>query len=57
VGIAAALSDLGVEVLTGEIPKAMCFSTLVLMPKADRQWSPGNWLLEVAWKVMSGIVQ
>jgi hypothetical protein len=41
---------------TGEIPKAMCFSTLVLIPKADGSlWGIG--LLEVAWEVVSGIVQ
>ena len=41
---------------TGEIPKAMCFSTLVLIPKADGSLQ-GIGLLEVAWKVVSGIVQ
>jgi Reverse transcriptase (RNA-dependent DNA polymerase) len=41
---------------TGEVPTAMAFSTLVLIPKTDGSLR-GIGLLEVAWKVVSCIIQ
>jgi hypothetical protein len=39
-----------------EVPKATCFSTLVLIPKASRG-VPGIGLLESVWKVISMIIK
>ncbi len=41
----------------GEIPRRMCWSHIVLIPKANSTEFRGIGLVETLWKVVSGIIK